>query len=328
MTMPEPTRRHPDRLSSLGRMRRGSSSDFAPVEDSRSLPWGSCRPPDAAFRVSATARVATPRAPVPRRAPHGRGPGDVRDAMFLPARGPFPGARPLRLSPRRRRRLRRTLVIAVAVLAGIAVCGGLVVFGHLDANLRSSSLFAGVNGNAGTEKADSFGRLPINILLIGSDTRAGVADCRFGGDRVIDFAGVIDKGSSPRTTYTTAAEAAATSLRYGPGLRIAARAVADSLGLPADRLTAGSVSGIILVIGTDWPAGTTFPASTAPVAPSADSAPAVDTAAALRQAHVETADQSGSCAVAGTQKTVMLEGIAMTPGQAFRRSTEVPVSAP
>jgi hypothetical protein len=55
---------------------------------------------------------------------------------------------------------------------------------------------------------------------------------------------LIDSGFSPRTTYITTAETTTTSLRYGSGLRTAARAVADGLGLLEFLLDA--VPGIVL----------------------------------------------------------------------------------
>ncbi|MFF4576779.1 LCP family protein, partial [Streptomyces sp. NPDC001410] len=44
-------------------------------------------------------------------------------------------------------------------------------------NIRSVSL----DGKGGTEKADAFGRTPINILVMGSDGRTSKADCKLGG---------------------------------------------------------------------------------------------------------------------------------------------------
>jgi LCP family protein required for cell wall assembly len=85
------------------------------------------------------------------------------------------------MSPQRRRRLRRTLLMATAALSVLVLSAGAVLYAHLNANLRSVSLFAGITGSAGTEKPDPFGREPINILLIGSDTRASAADCHLGG---------------------------------------------------------------------------------------------------------------------------------------------------
>ncbi|MFC4030485.1 LCP family protein [Streptomyces polygonati] len=51
----------------------------------------------------------------------------------------------------------------------------------LSGNIKSSDLYAGKSGDAGKEKADAFGRTPINILMIGSDARTNAADCKLGG---------------------------------------------------------------------------------------------------------------------------------------------------
>ncbi|MCX4751362.1 LCP family protein [Kitasatospora sp. NBC_01287] len=56
------------------------------------------------------------------------------------------------------------------------------VYEELNGNIKHSALFAGTSGDAGHEKPDAFGRTPINILVIGSDTRDNAADCQIGGD--------------------------------------------------------------------------------------------------------------------------------------------------
>ncbi len=82
----------------------------------------------------------------------------------------------------RRRRIVRTIVLGVAALLVVTVGLGGYLYVHLNRNLRSVPLFAGTSGNAGTEAVDPFGRSPINILLIGSDSRNNAADCHLGGD--------------------------------------------------------------------------------------------------------------------------------------------------
>ncbi len=82
----------------------------------------------------------------------------------------------------RHRRLRRFLVVLAVVLALVAG-GGAVVYCKLNGNLTEASLYNGTGtAGAGAEKADPFGRVPINVLVIGSDSRATKADCRIGGD--------------------------------------------------------------------------------------------------------------------------------------------------
>ncbi|KUM68474.1 transcriptional regulator [Streptomyces griseorubiginosus] len=48
---------------------------------------------------------------------------------------------------------------------------------HLNGNINSVAL----DGKGGSEKADAFGRTPINILVMGSDGRTSKADCKLGG---------------------------------------------------------------------------------------------------------------------------------------------------
>ncbi|HET9169572.1 MAG TPA: LCP family protein [Actinospica sp.] len=88
---------------------------------------------------------------------------------------------------RRATRRRRLKIAALAVTATTAV-GAATVFGlaawdiqHLTKNLKHTALLpAGFTEPA--EPVDAYGRSPINILLIGSDTRGTSADCGLGGD--------------------------------------------------------------------------------------------------------------------------------------------------
>ena len=88
---------------------------------------------------------------------------------------------------RRAKRRRRLKIAALAITATTAV-GAATVFGlaawdiqHLTKNLKHTALLpAGFTEPA--EPVDAYGRSPINILLIGSDTRATGADCSLGGD--------------------------------------------------------------------------------------------------------------------------------------------------
>ncbi len=67
---------------------------------------------------------------------------------------------------------------AVVLVAAVGVYG----YSRLNADLKSVPLFAVVTGSAGTEKLDPFGLSPINLLVIGSDTRSNPVDCKLGGD--------------------------------------------------------------------------------------------------------------------------------------------------
>jgi LCP family protein required for cell wall assembly len=69
-------------------------------------------------------------------------------------------------------------LLSIAVL--VTSAGGWVSSTYLDHKIRRSALFLGL-GSQGTEKKDSAGRIPMNILVIGSDTRSTAADCEIGG---------------------------------------------------------------------------------------------------------------------------------------------------
>ncbi|MEW2489073.1 hypothetical protein [Streptomyces sp. NPDC048411] len=95
--------------------------------------------------------------------------------------------------------------------------------------------------------------------------------------------------------------------------------MAKALDLPASRLKQGSGTGLTLVIGSDWPSGTTYPSGTT-------SPTTADTRAAVSHAHARTADQSKSCARVSPYKTVTLNGVNMTPAQAYASAGSKPDS--
>jgi LCP family protein required for cell wall assembly len=131
---------------------------------------------------------------------------------------------------------------------------------------------------------------------------------------------LTDKGfSSGTTTANAPGTTATTTLTYGSGQKPQAQAVARALGLPASHLEAGSGSGLTLVIGSDWPSGTTYPGSASSPAPA-------DNHAAVSNAHAQTADQSKSCAPVSPYRTVSLNGVSMTPAQAYAAARDVPDS--
>ncbi|MGW4811646.1 LCP family protein [Kitasatospora cineracea] len=86
---------------------------------------------------------------------------------------------------RGRRRLRRWQKAALWTAAGAVVlttgAGGYLYY-RLNANIQNAPLFAGEDGDAGKEVPDAFGRTPINVLVIGSDSRDNPEDCQIGGD--------------------------------------------------------------------------------------------------------------------------------------------------
>lgn len=88
----------------------------------------------------------------------------------------------------RRSRLRRRLKIAALAITATTAVGAATVFGlaawdiqHLTSNLKHTALLP-AGFTEPPEPVDAYGRSPINILLIGSDTRATAADCTLGGD--------------------------------------------------------------------------------------------------------------------------------------------------
>jgi hypothetical protein len=151
---------------------------------------------------------------------------------------------------------------------------------------------------------------------------------------------LTDQGfGSGTTTANAPSPAATTTLTYGTGQKAEAQTVADALGLPASQLRQGSGTGLTLVIGRDWTSGTSYPggasASSSPDGSSGDqggdsqgggssSAPA-DTEAAVSNAHAQTA-LTKTCAKVSPYKTVSLNGVSMTPSQAYAAARDKPDS--
>ena len=131
---------------------------------------------------------------------------------------------------------------------------------------------------------------------------------------------LMDGGfSSDTTTGNAGVSASTTTLTYGSGQKAEAQTVASAIGLASSHLKQGTGTGLTLVIGTDWPSGTTYPGATSSPAPA-------DTKAATSNAKAATADQS-KCAEVSTYKTVSLNGVPMTPTQAYRAATNKKDSA-
>ncbi|MFJ3670463.1 LCP family protein [Streptomyces sp. NPDC090106] len=131
---------------------------------------------------------------------------------------------------------------------------------------------------------------------------------------------LIDQGFSPDTTTGNAASTATkTTLSYGTGQKAEARTVAKALGLPGSRIEQGTGTGLSLVIGDDWPSGTSYPGGTSSPAPA-------DTKAAVSDAHASTADEAKTCAKVSPYRTVQLNGVPMTPAQAYEAAAGKPDS--
>lgn len=179
--------------------------------------------------------------------------------------GPRPPARPL---------TRRALRIAALLTAGLVLFtggAGALVYRHLDGNIHGLPLFGGDWGDAGRERPDAFGRTPVNLLVIGSDSRADRGDCAIGGDcgpgRHADVAMVVhlsaDRSNAtvlsvPRDTVTDLPGCRDPqhgrrgpahrgqingSLEYGPGCTVAA--VHALTGIPVDHFMMIGFTGVV-----------------------------------------------------------------------------------
>lgn len=131
-------------------------------------------------------------------------------------------------------------------------------------------------------------------------------------------AALTEKGFSPRTTTANApASATTTTLTYGTGQKGEAQTAAKALGLSASHLKQGTGPGLVLVVGSDWPSGSTYPGGSS-------SAPA-DSKTAVADAHASTAEAK-KCADVSPYKTVSLNGVPMTPAQAYAAARNKPDS--
>ncbi|MFJ8057470.1 LCP family protein [Streptomyces sp. NPDC096142] len=134
--------------------------------------------------------------------------------------------------------------------------------------------------------------------------------------------------NSGTTTVNAPSAAATTTLTYGPGQKAEAQTVAEALVLPSSRLKQGTGTGLTLVIGGDWTSGTSYPGATSsPTSPSSSSSASGDAQAAVSNAHASTADEAKACAKVSTYKTVSVNGVAMTPSQAYAAASDKPDSA-
>jgi hypothetical protein len=146
-----------------------------------------------------------------------------------------------------------------------------------------------------------------------------------GGRASVVANGLLAKGFGSGTTSGNAPEQSAkTTITYGPGQKAEAQTVASAIGLPASHLTQGSTSGVVLVIGSDWQSGTTYGSSGS----GGSSAAPADTHAAVADAHAQTADGAKGCAKVSPYKTVEINGVAMTPSQAYAAASGRKDSAP
>lgn len=171
---------------------------------------------------------------------------------------------------KRRPWLRLTLYTLVGLLV-LGAGGGFYVYQRLNGNIASSALFTGTTGGAGVQKADDQGRFPINVLVIGTDSRNG-ENCKLGGacDETHSNADVellvhvsadrsnITAMSIPRDTMTelpgcqdaSSGQSVSerygqinTSLMYGPGCTVAA--IHQLTGITVDHFVLVDFAGVI-----------------------------------------------------------------------------------
>ena len=83
--------------------------------------------------------------------------------------------------PSRKKKILKWTSISIATTLVLILALGAYVIEHLTGNIKHTALLQnGVTQSA--EPVDKYGRSPVNILIIGSDTRSNAADCHLGGD--------------------------------------------------------------------------------------------------------------------------------------------------
>jgi len=185
-----------------------------------------------------------------------------------------PAASPYARHGRAARPLRaRRWLIGMLVLLVAFGGAGLFFYRQLNGNIRQVALYSGTTGDAGKEKPDVFGRVPINLLVIGSDSRAKKANCKLGGgcdngtgqnadvemvvhvsadrsnitvmsvprDTVAQLPGCTDRvtGQQVGTRFGQINS----TLSYGPGCTVAA--VHQLTGIPIDHFVMVDFAGVI-----------------------------------------------------------------------------------
>ncbi|MGW7424923.1 LCP family protein [Streptomyces sp. NPDC054813] len=126
---------------------------------------------------------------------------------------------------------------------------------------------------------------------------------------------LISQGfSSGTSTANAPSSATTTTVTYGSGDKAEAQTVAKALDVPSSHIKQGTGTGVTLIIGSDWTTGSSYPASSG------------DTKAAVSNANASTADDSKTCAKVSPYKTVSLNGVPMTPAQAYAAAGNKPDS--
>jgi LCP family protein required for cell wall assembly len=109
----------------------------------------------------------------------------TKDSLTEEVGGGAPGGRAAGRRARKgsRRRVLRWVGGASAVVLVATGGGAYYLYSSLAGNIKHAQLYQGASQakSVGVEKPDAFGRTPVNLLLIGSDTRDTAEDCRLGG---------------------------------------------------------------------------------------------------------------------------------------------------
>ncbi|WUH91374.1 LCP family protein [Streptomyces sp. NBC_00433] len=127
--------------------------------------------------------------------------------------------------------------------------------------------------------------IPPSSIAVQVQNGGGVAH------RAADIAAeLVSRGFSPRTTSGDGPSSATTTLSYPTAQQAQAQSVAKALGLPSAALKpSASATGLVLLLGTDWPTGTTFPGGKAPIS-------AADQKSALKGTNSQLGSAKGACA--------------------------------
>ncbi|WP_442814143.1 LCP family protein [Streptomyces sp. NBC_00151] len=182
-----------------------------------------------------------------------------------------------------------------------------------DKSLTTGSGKKSAAAAATAKPTDTTPAVPASEVAVTVENGTGIT-----GRASVVAAALTEKGFSPRTTTANApVSATTTTLTYGTGQKGEALTAAKALGLSASRLKQGTGPGLVLVVGSDWPSGSTYPGGSS-------SAPA-DSKTAVADAHASTAEAK-KCANVSPYKTVSLNGVPMTPAQAYAAARNKPDS--
>ncbi|MGC4982111.1 LCP family protein [Streptomyces sp. DT193] len=182
-----------------------------------------------------------------------------------------------------------------------------------DKSLTTGSGKKSAAAAATAKPTDTTPAVPASEVAVTVENGTGIT-----GRASVVAAALTEKGFSPRTTTANApVSATTTTLTYGTGQKGEALTAAKALGLSASHLKQGTGPGLVLVVGSDWPSGSTYPGGSS-------SAPA-DSKTAVADAHASTAEAK-KCANVSPYKTVSLNGVPMTPAQAYAAARNKPDS--